>query len=107
MAISRIVWIVPIGVSFIAFCGLALADPPELQDKGMIQDKGAALLVDYDAAPTAADWNNDGKKDLLVGEGTGGQIRLYLNQGTDLNPVFNGYTEIEMNGNPISMSWSQ
>jgi hypothetical protein len=91
----------------LVFCGLVWADPPELQDKGKIQDGGSALHVDWNASPTTADWNNDGAKDLIVGEADGGNIRLYLNQGTDLNPVFNGYTQLEMNGNPIAMTWSQ
>ena len=36
------------------------------------------------------DWNNDGKKDLLLGkwQSTAGQVRLYLNVGTDAAPVF-------------------
>ena len=104
MTISKIVSIVSCSILFLVFCGLAWADPPELQDKGMIQDGGVALLVADQAAPTTADWNNDGAKDLLVGEGSGGHIRLYLNQGTDLNPIFNGYTELEVNGNPIIVS---
>ena len=51
------------------------------------------------------DWNNDGAKDLLVGEFTGGYVNLFLNQGTDLNPVFNGYSKVESGGVPISVSY--
>ena len=100
-------WVFSMATLLFLFSGLAWADPPELQDKGRVQDGGSDLRVDYNASPTTADWNNDGAKDLIVGEADGGQIRLYLNQGTDLNPVFSGYTEIEMNGYPIAMTWSQ
>ena len=36
------------------------------------------------------DWNNDGKKDLLVGTFSGGNILLFLNRGTDAEPRFSG-----------------
>jgi hypothetical protein len=40
-------------------------------------------------APRVVDWNNDGKKDLIVGEWSA-QLNLfvYINVGTDDNPVF-------------------
>jgi WD40 repeat protein len=40
------------------------------------------------------DWNNDGKKDLIVGD-TDGKVRIYLNTGTDASPVFNGFTYLQ------------
>ena len=89
------------------FSGPAWADPPELQDKGKIEEGGATLDVGYCASPTMVDWNNDGAKDLIVGAtdlSCGGTIWLYLNQGTDLNPVFDGYSMLEMNGNLIVVS---
>jgi hypothetical protein len=43
------------------------------------------------------DWNNDGKKDLLVGE-QAGYLRIYLNTGTDASPVFSGYSLVKVGG---------
>jgi hypothetical protein len=46
------------------------------------------------AAPRVVDWNNDGKKDLLVGEWCennnqiGANLFVYFNVGTDASPVF-------------------
>ena len=42
------------------------------------------------SAPRVVDWNNDGRKDLLVGEwcGNGVGLFVYLNAGTDKSPVF-------------------
>ncbi|MBN4082921.1 VCBS repeat-containing protein [bacterium AH-315-A23] len=50
------------------------------------------------AAPAVYDWNNDGKKDLLIGEfgsgvesigmSIGNFVRVYQNEGTDENPKF-------------------
>lgn len=51
------------------------------------------------------DWNNDNAKDLLVGEEMG-VINLYLNQGTDLNPVFDDSTLIYSAGVPIQVTYS-
>lgn len=39
------------------------------------------------ARPDIADWNNDGKKDLIVADGSGA-ITLFLNEGTDASPAF-------------------
>ena len=45
------------------------------------------------------DWNNDGKKDLIVGESyNSGRVRLYLNTGSDSAPSFSGHTFIQLGG---------
>jgi hypothetical protein len=54
-----------------------------------------------------ADWNSDGKRDL-VGAGqtvanSDGRVYVYLNQGTDAAPVFTDYTVIESGGEPIQL----
>ena len=53
--------------------------------------------------PRACDWNNDGKKDLLVGQFRDGAIRLYLNQGTDTAPVFEDFAVLKAGGKPIKL----
>ena len=53
--------------------------------------------------PRACDWNNDGKKDLLVGQFREGAIRLYLNQGTDTAPVFEDFAVLKAGGKPIKL----
>ena len=46
------------------------------------------------ACPCVVDWNNDGKKDLIIGEmaqqtnATTGRAALLLNTGTDAEPKF-------------------
>ncbi len=54
------------------------------------------------SAPTTADWDNDGRKDLIVGQYSSGKIRLYMNQGTDKAPVFGGFTYIKSHGADIT-----
>jgi len=53
--------------------------------------------------PCSVDWDNDGKKDLLVGQFEGGKIRLYLNQGTNEAPVLNDFTYLQAGGKIISL----
>jgi hypothetical protein len=53
--------------------------------------------------PCVVDWNNDGKKDLVVGQFGSGAIRLYLNGGTDAAPVFGESTMLEAGGKPIKL----
>ena len=53
--------------------------------------------VGYRATPTAVDWNNDGKKDLVVGA-LDGLIRVFINEGTDTAPEFLAQTLAQANG---------
>ena len=43
------------------------------------------------AAPFFADFDGDGKRDLLVGQFGGGKLRIYKNQGADKEPRFAQY----------------
>lgn len=52
------------------------------------------------ARPEICDWNNDGKKDLLVADGRG-WLFLYLNFGSDDNPVLAEGVRVKANGKPI------
>jgi hypothetical protein len=54
------------------------------------------------SAPTTADWDNDGRKDLIVGQYSLGKVRLYMNEGTDRAPLFGGFTYIKSHGGDIS-----
>ena len=57
----------------------------------VVQAGGADILVDGYSVPSYADWNNDGKTDLVVGEGGSGyagRVHVYLNVGTASNPQF-------------------
>jgi FG-GAP-like repeat len=50
------------------------------------------------AIPCVADWNGDGRKDLIVGYQTAGKVALFLNSGTDANPVFTSYANLQAGG---------
>ncbi len=53
--------------------------------------------------PDVVDWNNDGKKDLVVGQFKEGSIRLYLNKGTDAKPVFGEFSLLVAGEKPIKL----
>lgn len=74
--------------------GLTLADT--------VRANGVIIDVGGNANPEVQDWNEDGKKDLIIGAEDGaGTMLVYLNQGTDDNPVFTTYSYIMRAGNPI------
>lgn len=76
---------------------------------------GTNINVRRYAVPVVCQWNNDGRKDLMVGSGDG-FIYLYLNQGTDPAPVFSmpstiydnkGYAiDVGENATPILIDWN-
>jgi hypothetical protein len=53
--------------------------------------------------PTVVDWNGDGKKDLVVGQFGGGEIRLFRNEGTDASPKLGAFARLEAGGKPIRL----
>jgi hypothetical protein len=84
------------------------AASPELRPGFKVQADG----VDIDDhtvghfVPTVVDWNGDGKKDLIVGSFTGdpGNVRLFINIGTEAEPKFGKATFLEANGQPIKLT---
>lgn len=55
--------------------------------------------------PCVADFNNDGRKDLLLGVYYYGHIYLFLNEGTDDDPIFGAGTILEADGFPIRVGF--
>jgi hypothetical protein len=53
--------------------------------------------------PCVVDWNQDRKKDLIVGQFSGGKVRLYLNKGTDRKPKLGDFVYMEAGGKEISL----
>jgi len=48
------------------------------------------------------DWNNDGRKDLVVADG-GGTVTLFLNQGTRSQPALTAGARLSADGKPIQV----
>jgi hypothetical protein len=80
------------------------AGVPELLEGVKIQAGGEDINIKVGhLVPCVLDWNDDGKKDLLVGQFSGGKIRVYLNEGTDEEPVFNTFEYLKAKGKEISL----
>jgi WD40 repeat protein len=86
------------------FLNNGLDDAPTFGSGRLLQvgEVGAKVDIDvfYRATPTVADWDNDGKKDLIVGS-VDGLIYLYLNEGTDVAPDFRSQQYAEMDGGEL------
>jgi hypothetical protein len=84
---------------------LALGVTPRFAGPELINDNGTPIDVGYYGAPTMSDWNQDGAKDLVIGQYDLGKIRLYLNQGPDTAPEFNGYTFFQSGGGDVTLPY--
>lgn len=68
-----------------------------------VRANGIKIDVGNNSNPDVVDWDEDGKKDLIIGSESGtGTVRLYLNQGTNANPVFTTYGYIYCGASPIN-----
>ena len=70
---------------------------PTFNASSLVKDGGSNLDPGSASHPVAFDWNQDGKKDLLVGDSSG-YVRLYANTGTDANPSFSGSVTMDAGG---------
>ena len=77
---------------------VALTQGVQLRPARLLYAGAAPLAPGTYAIPCVADWNGDGRKDLLVGYQFAGKIALYLNAGTDASPVFTNYANLQAGG---------
>lgn len=90
----------------LALWGYAFAVPVERELGKGAKLEAAGKPIDVEVGhlvPCVADWNGDGKKDLLVGQFVGGKIALYLNEGTDKAPKLGSGRFLEAGGKEISL----
>ncbi len=77
--------------------------PPELIISPKIAGEPSDLYAGGRIIPDVIDFDNDGKKDIIVGEQYG-RVKLYLNTGTNQEPVFtDGYFFQEKIGTPTTI----
>ena len=82
------------------------ADPLNLGPEELVQADGVDIQVPGYSVPSFVDWDNDGKKDLVIGEGSftspPGKVRVYLNEGTESNPQFLEYFYAQSSGSDLT-----
>ncbi len=71
-------------------------DTPKFDAGANLQANGKDVAFEQPAVPCVADWNADGRKDLIVG--TEFQFTLFLNKGTDAAPVLAAAEKIKGTG---------
>ena len=76
---------------------------PVLGDSILLESGGEPLLF-YNACPHVFDLNQDGMKDLILGECTG-KVLYFENVGTNDWPVFDGYEALQSADSVIQDSW--
>ena len=62
----------------------------DLGPEEIIKANGSNIDIGTYSVPSTADWNNDGLMDLIVGTGLG-NVRVYLNTGTNSEPEFSEF----------------
>ena len=84
---------------------IAVSEPPAVLPLGseeLIQADFNDIDVGDYSVPSFVDWNNDGLKDLVIGQGSSanppGKVRVYLNVGTESNPQFSSFFYAQSNG---------
>lgn len=76
------------------FENVGTATNPTLHNNGHLQAGGVDIDVSQLCIPVVNDWNEDGRKDLVIGNDMA-NIRIYLNVGTNASPVFNSFTYLQ------------
>ncbi len=102
----RRMWIALAAAAFWA-APICRAASPELLPGFKVQADGVEI-DDHKVGhfvPTIVDWNGDGKKDMILGSFAGdpGNVRLYLNIGTDAAPKFGKATFLKAGREPIKL----
>ncbi|MEN6335706.1 MAG: VCBS repeat-containing protein [Phycisphaerales bacterium] len=87
--------------------GLAEEGVINLGPEEFIQAGGVDIVVPGYSVPSFVDWNNDGLRDLLVGEGGNGfagKVRVYLNVGVESDPCFANYFYVQAAGADMTIA---
>jgi len=84
----------------------AQSSTPTFSNRIRLKAGGINMKVDtYTSVPCVVDWNEDGKKDLLVGCFYYGNVYLFINSGNDAVPVFTTGTKLKADGQEISVAY--
>ena len=84
--------------TLIYYSNLGSNTEPVFSSSVVLKDnEGLEIAVDSYATPCVVDWNEDNKKDILLGSGDG-TLSLCLNRGSDSEPLFATPCLIEVDG---------
>jgi hypothetical protein len=95
---------------FLAVLALTFTTTPVTADFSLgpeefVQAGGSNVRVYGYSVPSFVCWDGDGLEDLVVGEGGGGyldgKVRVYLNIGTETEPMFDDYFYAQSEGSTL------
>ncbi|MBN2560782.1 MAG: VCBS repeat-containing protein [Phycisphaerae bacterium] len=72
----------------------------------LVQADAMDIVVPGYSVPSFVHWDEDGLKDLVVGEGSGAatpKVRVYLNVGTDSAPAFSTFFYAQSDGSDLTV----
>ncbi len=71
-----------------------------------------ARAEDVESTPYVVDWNEDGKKDVIVGQSSG-EVSVFVNMGTNQQPIFekekklnDGDLDVGFSSSPAVVDWN-
>jgi hypothetical protein len=90
------------------FLNVGTDDDPTFDGGTFLQSGTYPFKTDIDigsrATPMVADWNNDGRKDLVAGA-IDGLVRVFINEGTDTEPDFIAAMAVQADGENLIVPW--
>ena len=91
-------------IALVAVAFVPLLTRAGLREGVRLEAAGETINVEIGhLVPCALDWNGDGAKDLIVGQFSGGRVRLYLNRGSDAGPKFGASAFLKAGGKEIRL----
>jgi len=69
---------------------------PQFANRMRLRAGGREVKVKGPSTPCLVDWDEDGKKDLLIGDG-GGYLHVFINAGTNKDPEYASMMTIQAN----------
>ena len=78
---------------------------PSFGPASMIKCSSVQIDVGYYGAPCMVDWDDDGLKDLVLGEFSLSKIRFYRNVNSNESPLFTSFSYIKSNGVDITLPY--
>ncbi len=76
---------------------------PRFTPREYVRSGGVPIDVGAYGSPLMFDWDSDGRKDVLMGTFSPGNIRFYRNVGSDSQPEFNGFELLTAGGTIIEL----
>ena len=96
-------------LTLVLFMAASALGQLDLGPEELVQADGTDIDVPGYSVPSFVHWNEDGLRDLIVGEGSGtstATVRVYLNVGTASAPQYSTYFLAQSDGSDLTVPGS-